>query len=172
MAAATTIGLLVIAVAVQAWAFVSIGRATGWQPYMDEIFHIPQAQRYCAGDFASPYDPKLTTPPGLYAVSVLLSRVGWSCDVAGLRALNLAAGLVLLPAAASFAAPLGKRIDLTACMHVASMPVFAFFSLMYYTDVLSVVLVLATWGLAQRNRSIAAALVRCICTSATFTDPD
>ncbi|KAG2223415.1 hypothetical protein INT45_001721 [Circinella minor] len=31
-------------------------------PYMDEIFHIPQAQRYCANDFAT-WDPKLTTPP-------------------------------------------------------------------------------------------------------------
>ncbi|KAF9399003.1 hypothetical protein BGX21_006942 [Mortierella sp. AD011] len=36
-------------------------------PYMDEIFHIPQAQRYCEGDFWT-WDPKLTTPPGLYAM--------------------------------------------------------------------------------------------------------
>ncbi|KAF8932809.1 hypothetical protein BGZ58_006778 [Dissophora ornata] len=34
-------------------------------PYMDEIFHVPQAQRYCQGDFWT-WDPKLTTPPGLY----------------------------------------------------------------------------------------------------------
>lgn len=30
----------------------------------DEIFHIPQAQAYCSGDFHI-WDPKLTTPPGL-----------------------------------------------------------------------------------------------------------
>eukprot|EP00191_Tetraselmis_sp_GSL018_P012453 CAMPEP_0177594952 /NCGR_PEP_ID=MMETSP0419_2-20121207/10076_1 /TAXON_ID=582737 /ORGANISM="Tetraselmis sp., Strain GSL018" /LENGTH=44 /DNA_ID= /DNA_START= /DNA_END= /DNA_ORIENTATION= len=27
------------------------------EPYMDEIFHVPQAQRYCRGDFAH-WDPK------------------------------------------------------------------------------------------------------------------
>ncbi|RWW02955.1 hypothetical protein GW17_00033936 [Ensete ventricosum] len=30
----------------------------------DEIFHIPQAQRYCRGDFGT-WDPMITTPPGL-----------------------------------------------------------------------------------------------------------
>lgn len=30
----------------------------------DEVFHIPQAQAYCAGRYDI-WDPKLTTPPGL-----------------------------------------------------------------------------------------------------------
>ena len=34
-------------------------------PYIDEIFHIPQAQAYCQGDFLY-WDNKITTPPGLY----------------------------------------------------------------------------------------------------------
>jgi hypothetical protein len=29
----------------------------------DEFFHVPQAQRYCNGDYT--WDPKITTPPGL-----------------------------------------------------------------------------------------------------------
>jgi|TARA_R110002003_G_scaffold52_29_gene4631 alpha-1,2-glucosyltransferase len=29
----------------------------------DEFFHIPQAQKYCQGDYT--WDPKITTPPGL-----------------------------------------------------------------------------------------------------------
>ncbi|KAM3581390.1 glucosyltransferase [Umbelopsis sp. WA50703] len=33
-------------------------------PYMDEIFHVPQAQRYCKGEFWT-WDPMITTPPGL-----------------------------------------------------------------------------------------------------------
>ena len=37
--------------------------------YMDEIFHIPQAQRYCAGNFTQ-WDNKITTLPGLYLFSV------------------------------------------------------------------------------------------------------
>ena len=39
------------------------------QPYMDEIFHIPQAQHYCAGNFTH-WDNKITTLPGLYLFSV------------------------------------------------------------------------------------------------------
>ena len=39
------------------------------EPYMDEIFHIPQAQRYCDGNFTQ-WDDKITTLPGLYLFSV------------------------------------------------------------------------------------------------------
>ena len=34
----------------------------------DEIFHVPQVQAYCAGNF-SHWDPMITTLPGLYSVS-------------------------------------------------------------------------------------------------------
>ncbi|KAL9277014.1 hypothetical protein ACSQ67_025434 [Phaseolus vulgaris] len=37
------------------------------EPYMDEIFHIPQAKQYCKGNFGS-WDPMITTPPGLYVL--------------------------------------------------------------------------------------------------------
>lgn len=33
-------------------------------PKKDEIFHIPQAQKYCDGKFLE-WDDKITTPPGL-----------------------------------------------------------------------------------------------------------
>ena len=39
----------------------------GGETYMDEIFHVPQTQRYCHGDFAY-WDPKITTLPGLYVL--------------------------------------------------------------------------------------------------------
>ncbi|EDO39478.1 predicted protein [Nematostella vectensis] len=44
------------------------------QPYLDEIFHIPQAQQYCEYKF-SEWDPKITTLPGLYLVSLAILRV-------------------------------------------------------------------------------------------------
>ena len=44
------------------------------QPYMDEIFHIPQAQNYCIGNL-SHWDSKITTLPGLYIVSLMLLRI-------------------------------------------------------------------------------------------------
>ncbi|GJY44660.1 putative reverse transcriptase domain-containing protein [Tanacetum coccineum] len=37
------------------------------KPYMDEIFHVPQARQYCAGNFTT-WDPMITTPPGFKMV--------------------------------------------------------------------------------------------------------
>ncbi|KNE58404.1 hypothetical protein AMAG_03980 [Allomyces macrogynus ATCC 38327] len=42
-------------------------------PYMDEPFHAVQAQAYCRGDWHV-WDSKITTPPGLYAVSLAILR--------------------------------------------------------------------------------------------------
>ena len=44
------------------------------QPYMDEIFHLPQARNYCVGNL-SHWNSKITTLPGLYLVSLMLLRV-------------------------------------------------------------------------------------------------
>lgn len=38
------------------------------EPYMDEIFHIPQAQNYCHGNYHF-WNDKITTLPGLYFLS-------------------------------------------------------------------------------------------------------
>ena len=38
------------------------------QPYMDEVFHIPQAQNYCHGNYFF-WNDKITTLPGLYFFS-------------------------------------------------------------------------------------------------------
>ncbi|XP_062862949.1 dol-P-Glc:Glc(2)Man(9)GlcNAc(2)-PP-Dol alpha-1,2-glucosyltransferase isoform X2 [Trichomycterus rosablanca] len=65
--------------------------------YMDEIFHIPQAQKYCQGKFTE-WDPMITTLPGLYLLSVgvikpLVWSLGWTekavCSVAMLRFINV-----------------------------------------------------------------------------------
>ena len=44
------------------------------EPYLDEIFHVPQAQAYWAGNWTV-YDPKITTPPGLYGFSHAINCV-------------------------------------------------------------------------------------------------
>ena len=43
------------------------------KPYMDEIFHVPQAQKYCHYKFQD-WDPKITTLPGIYLFSFLCLR--------------------------------------------------------------------------------------------------
>ena len=40
-------------------------------PYLDEVFHIPQAQEFCKHEF-SRWDPKITTLPGLYFSSLAI----------------------------------------------------------------------------------------------------
>ena len=43
------------------------------KPYMDEIFHVPQVQKYCHYKFQD-WDPKITTLPGIYLFSFLCLR--------------------------------------------------------------------------------------------------
>lgn len=66
-------------------------------PYLDEIFHIPQAQKYCNHEF-SKWDPKITTLPGLYLFSLAIieplaivfkQNVVILCSPFWLRAVNL-----------------------------------------------------------------------------------
>lgn len=54
--------ILFVAIAGLCWQAV----ATFWvpEPYLDEIFHIPQAQKYCQAKWLE-WDDKITTPPGL-----------------------------------------------------------------------------------------------------------
>ena len=65
-------------------------------PYMDEIFHIPQAQRYCDGNFTE-WDSKITTLPGLYVFSFgLLDPVFKASSALGLNIVPEDVELLLL----------------------------------------------------------------------------
>ena len=66
-------------------------------PYMDEIFHIPQARNFCNGNYTH-WDSKITTLPGLYMISqIILSALSFLsskslielCSVQWLRFTNL-----------------------------------------------------------------------------------
>ncbi|KAI8466453.1 MAG: DIE2/ALG10 family-domain-containing protein [Monoraphidium minutum] len=69
------------------------------EPYMDEPFHVPATQRYCAGDFGT-WDPKITTFPGLYVIGAAYAwaarlAAGWAgasvgalCSTPYLRSAN------------------------------------------------------------------------------------
>ncbi|XP_073026341.1 dol-P-Glc:Glc(2)Man(9)GlcNAc(2)-PP-Dol alpha-1,2-glucosyltransferase isoform X2 [Primulina eburnea] len=64
-------GRVAVAAAVSMWVIpisILVNRIVP-DPYMDEIFHVPQAQKYCGGNFRS-WDPMITTPPGLYVLSL------------------------------------------------------------------------------------------------------
>lgn len=98
------------------------------EPYMDEIFHIPQAQRYFLGNFKA-WDPKITTPPGLYYVGYIASQAVQSASVPVLRSVN-AIGLFL---GASMVSSIFDRPDLFYLL--MTFPLLAFYAPLYYTDI-------------------------------------
>ncbi|KAK4053986.1 glucosyltransferase [Microbotryomycetes sp. JL221] len=149
------------------------------EPYMDEIIHVAQAQAYCRGQWTS-WDPRLTTPPGLYLITAAPARLlkqasNKICSVNALRTVNLIF-LVLLPFVYTRlldqlrhpilrSSTKGKQTprdrDVQAREHeasalegivVAMFPVAAFFAFLYYTDLggLSLILLSLTMGISKR----------------------
>ncbi|KAI9229213.1 MAG: alpha-2-glucosyltransferase Alg10 [Piptocephalis tieghemiana] len=149
------------------------------QPYMDEPFHVPQARRLCQTGSLLPYDPKLTTPPGLYLVSTAIllplrlllqpwvnNLSSWICNTTALRVTNafLAVGLYLalvwhmrLQTSPSSPRPasLGSRVWIA--LAVTSFPTLYFFHGLYYTDTGSALCVLLAYSLARQKKTVASA---------------
>ncbi|GIZ44523.1 hypothetical protein CKM354_000771900 [Cercospora kikuchii] len=115
------------------------------EPYLDEIFHIPQAQHYCAGRWHI-WDPKLTTPPGLYLISYLAQPL-LGCGVGSLRAVNAACLVALLLALiATYNVRrksngqngyLSGLLAVHSSLNIVLFPPLFFFSALYYTDIAS-----------------------------------
>ncbi|XP_057971408.1 dol-P-Glc:Glc(2)Man(9)GlcNAc(2)-PP-Dol alpha-1,2-glucosyltransferase isoform X3 [Malania oleifera] len=137
-------------------------------PYMDEIFHIPQAQQYCKGNFRS-WDPMITTPPGLYYLSLahvaslfpgmLCAQVASSfsdvCSTAVLRSIN---GILAVVCSILFyeiiihLRPALDRRKATLCAVILALyPLHWFFTFLYYTDVASLTAVLAMYLAALKK---------------------
>ncbi|KAI8811171.1 alpha-1,2-glucosyltransferase ALG10-A [Cladochytrium replicatum] len=131
-------------------------------PYMDEIFHIPQAQSFCRGDFS--YDPKITTPPGLYLISAaILAPFGSEqCSAFNLRVTGGLFQLLIVFMIGRChrqihpSAPRSVR-EWTAA-NLAFFPVHFFSALLFYTDSGSTFFVLAAYSMALDGRHAAAAL--------------
>lgn len=114
--------------------------------YLDEVFHIPQAQEYCKGNFHS-WDPKITTPPGLYIIGYIHSNIfrlfnsdsETFCSVKTLRHANLVGLIAFLPLSILL---IKKSASLAAAL--TAFPLLAFFAFLFYTDVWSTIFVLSS----------------------------
>ncbi|KAI8904378.1 alpha-2-glucosyltransferase Alg10 [Gorgonomyces haynaldii] len=131
------------------------------QAYMDEIFHIPQAMRYCQLDF-SVYDPKLTTPPGLYWISLWM---GPFCNYWTLRLVNVVFGILTFWVIQEILRLKGT-LTRQNTWNVWMFPVSFFFHTLYYTDSGSTFFVLLGYYCALRQWQSSAALACAI--SMTF----
>ncbi|KAF2490745.1 hypothetical protein BU16DRAFT_469470 [Lophium mytilinum] len=104
-------------------------------PYLDEVFHVRQAQVYCTGAF-SQWDPKITTPPGLI-VRLLREARGEEAsrnDFQSGRRLQ------------------GFSFDAHSALNIALFPPLFFFSALYYTDVVSTLCVLESYMTLLQSR--------------------
>ncbi|KAI4178339.1 MAG: hypothetical protein LQ346_007482 [Caloplaca aetnensis] len=165
-----------------AWAIVA-GLAVVWhyhiesvvpRPYLDEFFHVQQAELYLQGRF-SEWHPKITTPPGLYLVSLIylgflsVSRIIDKVHVADLRRTNVAAAGLLpfhvwfvlheivaryygFQAEDDILPSIWSMIELNhAILNICLFPPLFFFYGLYYTDVWSVLAVLTTFQFYYRK---------------------
>ena len=140
------------------------------EPYLDEVFHIPQAQAYWAHKWAQ-WDPKITTPPGLYLWSYLLCAVlltlrgsPTQLDTEALRTINAVTTSAFLPWRLQTLSdavhkvrntrPLGAWLSHTV-LNICLFPPLFFFSGLYYTDIVALLAVVEAynWDLKRASRS-------------------
>ncbi|KAI1763334.1 glycosyltransferase family 59 protein [Hypoxylon sp. FL1150] len=124
------------------------------EPYLDEVFHIPQAQVYCDGKWGQ-WDDKITTPPGLYVLTILANKLsGFSCSAYYLRLFNvevisyLALAALITRSRIEHPKADGNQYSPYAIwtgINVALFPALFFFSGLYYTDVISTFVVLLAY---------------------------
>jgi len=149
---------------------------------MDEIFHVPQAVKYCQGRFRE-WDDKITTLPGLYLFTIgALNPLAHAyagingtapalamadiCSTAGLRAVNLGLSALTLVVLNLLVAQIhgGKHYydpakAALSAFNMSLLPVLYFFSFLYYTDVGSTLMVLLAYCLHLDGRDWAASMV-------------
>ncbi|KAL9601423.1 MAG: hypothetical protein Q9219_002489 [cf. Caloplaca sp. 3 TL-2023] len=143
-------------------------------PYLDEFFHVQQAELYLQGRFTE-WHPKITTPPGLYFVSLFylgflsVIRLINYVNVSDLRRTNLwAANLIPFHfwfvlneiitsyhgfKASNVAFPfMWSPAELNhTILNISIFPPLFFFYGLYYTDVWSVLSILTTIQFHQRK---------------------
>ncbi|XP_076302613.1 dol-P-Glc:Glc(2)Man(9)GlcNAc(2)-PP-Dol alpha-1,2-glucosyltransferase-like [Lasioglossum baleicum] len=118
------------------------------QPYyfIDEVFHIPQTLRYCAGNFTQ-WDPKITTLPGLYLITTLLLSPLNLCNIFYMRCINLLGTFLNLYLANSIIKQISIThwkqrwndwMKFTVAYNIMFFPPLFFWHFLYYTDVVSV----------------------------------
>lgn len=124
------------------------------QPYLDEVFHVPQAQAFWKGNWTH-WDDKITTPPGLYLYSILVNKIyKFDSDSSDLTAYDLRwtnvlllylmlLALTVLSLLTSKDAPRERFLQREYCL--VAFPLFFFFSGLYYTDLFSAFTVICAY---------------------------
>ncbi|XP_055613264.1 putative Dol-P-Glc:Glc(2)Man(9)GlcNAc(2)-PP-Dol alpha-1,2-glucosyltransferase [Uranotaenia lowii] len=115
------------------------------QLVVDEEFHLIQGEHYCRGRFGV-WDNKITTFPGLYLVSAGFLGPYRLCSVFALRMTSVVASIanayLIFIIRKVVAINRGTAYLMLESISLATLPPLYFFSHLYYTDVISVTMVL------------------------------
>ncbi|KAE8144786.1 DIE2/ALG10 family-domain-containing protein [Aspergillus avenaceus] len=130
------------------------------EPYLDEAFHVPQAQAYWHHKWTH-WNPKITTPPGLYiwsyvlcAAALFLRGSPTELGPEALRSTNVAAAAVFLPLRLQTLLDILRKVRNTrpsgawlshTVLNICLFPPLFFFSGLYYTDILALLLVVEAY---------------------------
>jgi len=119
------------------------------EPYMDELFHVDQTRRYCNGDWWS-WNAKITTPPALY----FIAQAGFCGQERLLNSALFGIGFVGLRRLRNHwhSAKFSIRDLLMAAIPLA-LPVLLHSSLLFYTDLLSLMAVV--WAFSTDSVPVA-----------------
>jgi alpha-1,2-glucosyltransferase len=122
------------------------------EPFMDEIFHVRQALQYFKGNWTE-WDPMITTPPGLYILSVMMIRLfGATGTINNFRWLNASIGVLILIVSRSIAKSSHKSFVNERALLIVLLPNLLIFFGLYYTDAGSVLFcLLAHLALIKRR---------------------
>lgn len=120
-------------------------------PFIDEIFHYPQLQRILSGDYTT-WDPKITTPPGLYYLTAALAKVfgddgPGGCSLARARLFNFAGAVFIvgLTVLIRTRSRNGKTDPGFSSAAILLNPLLSIYYSLYYTDVWATVFVVAAY---------------------------
>ncbi|KAF8420701.1 alpha-1,2 glucosyltransferas-like protein alg10 [Tirmania nivea] len=164
------LSFLVLATSLLAYKFNTIVP----EPYLDEVFHIPQSQRYCEGRWTE-WDDKITTPFGLYVLSYIYSRVllpifpyfgqDYICSTPILRSFNTLGITIVLPLLSYRVSRRHQRNKFDAANDAISIgffPLLFFFGGLFYTDIWSTVFLLAAYERVLAGNAWASAVLSAI----------
>lgn len=112
--------------------------------FIDEVFHFPQFETINSGDFTT-WDPKITTPPGLYYLSALYSKIfNVEPTLGNMRFFNFVGSIFLIAVLILIRFKSREPGFSTAAIYLN--PLLSIFYSLYYTDVWATAIVVAAYG--------------------------
>ncbi|KAL0280253.1 UNVERIFIED_CONTAM: hypothetical protein PYX00_001600 [Menopon gallinae] len=137
-------------------------------PYIDEIFHIPQAQLFCKNVWTE-WNPKITTLPGLYLISFIFLKPAEIfnnniCSTYSLRFINIIGTVINFLLAYLILSKLHNNnnrtkslsnifLNVVSAVNIAILPTLYFFTFLYYTDIWSLTFVLLMYYCHLNSKS-------------------